>query len=328
MSAKLFTASTPTGSAGSHDAGGSKRPPWRWLIIAVAAAIVAVAVMIIFQRPAPTGTGGSTSPASAGGTSGVTASQPSAGGTPGTQFPSWLAGRTDIVVQADIAPGINLCASRSMGVASGQIAGIGTAFPRTIEGAVASAANYERFVNSLASVIDEERSAIDPKIAVGQLPDSWVAAQRDQVFHVDGAGRPLDSLGNVVPGVTFQADAWPQYGAYRVWWANAADAVSGLPGEVFVSWLMPHTYTDFGSGWAPVIYWRVTTYEMVWVDETWKVSAATFDPSMPAPFQSGDPDNVLNQTFAWRASIIGPGWCVPQDATEQPLPDAPLTKAR
>jgi len=287
-------------------------------LVAIIAGVMAVAMVVaaMFVLRTPTGR----SPAESPGASDA----PTAAAT-GLMFPDWSAGRTDKVVTANIAPGIDRCASRSMGVATQQVAGIGTQFPDTIEGAVAAAANYERFINSPTVVLDDERTQIDPKVSVAPMSDAAAQALRAQ-FHVDDQARPLDSDGNVVPGVTFASDAYPQYGAYKVWWVNGSALGSDGIDEVYLSWMMPHAQMDYLSGWTAQVYWRVTTWEMVWTDGTFKVASSTTDPSMPPPFHATDPGNASNQTFEWRARLVGPGWCVPADATEQPIPGALKTK--
>jgi hypothetical protein len=237
---------------------------------------------------------------------------------------AWRGRSMGDVVLEEVVPGLHRCASRVEGVALEALHGIGTAFPRSLEGAVAAAANSVVFFASPAFYIDAQRRVLQPLVF---MPDSWwseeQAAGWQARMRLDGSGRPLDADGRVLDSVVSAAGAYPRYGAYKVHHADYDGA--GLLQEVFLSWWMPSvagsgTVDDMSGA---VVSWVVWSFEAVWTraDRGWRVELA-YDVSTPPP---ADPSHT-NQSFAARRAVLGEGWCVPADATEGRLPGAVLTR--
>lgn len=319
----------------------------RWPVILWLAGVVVLAVVVISGRlmfrhsPSGPATTQVLPPVSAG-----------AAVTPGSGLPAGqiVAGAADQIVTADVAPGIDLCGSHSMGVASQQIAGFGTLFPRTLEGAVAAAANLNRYLASYTVVLDNLAPSLNAALFTGSPSGAggWDDGQRAgnrRSIGIDAAGQAWDYAHDTgLPQVTARHEAYPQYGAYKILAVNTdtdLDTGATVPQTVWVEWMMPKVFTFLDTTLPDYVgnyytYYDVTVTVVEWAGGadsdamSWRAGGSPQSASS-AGIWSFDAPGVArptNLSFADRATLVGPGWCLPADATEMPLPDAVNTITR
>jgi hypothetical protein len=300
-----------------EDEGGRPKRDWRVTagaaVLAVALVLAAAVVIVRLARSDEDAGGG---PEASGGASATAGAAPGDGWA--DRVAAWQAGQADEVVQADVVPGLDRCSSRVEGVNAEALYGVGYGWPRTLEGAVAAAANAVAYRAGLPWLVDAQREALDPLVMNGGVTPADVARQWQKEWGVDPMGQVVDKeTGAVVPEERFWAQAEPRYGAFRVWRVNRNPA--GDIEEMFVSWLVPDAkgpalYADESR---VEVGWMVWTLVVAWrADlEDYRVDA-WYDWSTPLPRDR----SFMNQPFQSRRDVLGPGWCLSADAIEEAVP--------
>lgn len=260
--------------------------PRRWLGLALAGAVVVIvvlliAVLVLLNRPPPPQPPPPppASPATSAGSS-----APAAEALP----------RSEVPVGAELA--------------SGSLGPLYTGYPQTPEGAVAASMNALVAFSSQEMYDDRTRHQVDSYIYVDQaaadkfgVSDETAAAARKK-HGLDEHGAPLDKTQHVYSAT------YPEYGAFQV------VEVKGNT-EVTVRHWGP---TLFGVGTTLddlEITWTYAQLRMVWADGDWRIAAHE---ETTAPPQPEDPA-VVWVSFAERASLLGKGWQLPANASEEPI---------
>ena len=245
---------------------------------------------------------------------------------------AWQNSQHDLVIQRDVAPGINRCASRLHGVALEETYGIGTAFPRSLEGGVAFSAAVLEYRYGLAAVIDAQHEVMEPLMFEPFAQAPVLTDAQKQGFGTggsgtDGNGNVIDASGAIIDQEQLLVSAHPEYGAYQVLAVNTSARESGKPvQDVYVQWWLPRIS---GIGNDDDLSGVLTNFSMhqmavLW-DETaagWRVALMTYSEWAPYP----QDQTYINHPFAERAAVLGPGWCVAADATEDWQSPVPLVR--
>lgn len=202
--------------------------------------------------------------------------------------------------------------------------GVPIGWNRTIDGAIGAAMNYDASSYALAQLVDDTATAIASKIYVASSPameanTAEIRAEIREVSRLDDEGGVVDANGNPSQAERYYGGGAPQYGAYRV---DAVDAeAQGEPTQVTVSvvqpvWSGPGTDTNLEE---VMLQYRTVQYVMVWDEDDWKIS------DFPAS-DSWDANRISNQGFPHLVSLVGPGWAIPADGTQEALPGMVLTQ--
>jgi len=309
------------------------------VVVVLTVALIAVAAIVVRTKAGPqstpTASAGSTpsgAPTTAAPTTATSPPTPGQTPAPASPFnPGMVAAQSDVLVQKDVVPGLDRCGSKVNYVASSMAGDFGIAYPRTLEGAVAAAANAVAFVNSPAWLIDDQRHNLGPRIMKALPPDENFAPLRASLS-VNADAVPVQD-GKPVANVSWHRVAYPLYGSFKLLRVDLVKA-GGPPEEVFVSWMMPTVQTmapvtgQGGTifGWTDIVSYRIYTAVVEWSDQasTW-LASVWFDRSSD-PGLAGDAA-ITNLAYETRQRITGPGWCLPADATTDPLPGAIRTRS-
>lgn len=207
---------------------------------------------------------------------------------------------------------------------SNAIYGVPIGWNRTVDGAIGAAMNYDASTYALPRLVEDTYAEIAPKIYAADSPaitadTPEVRAAIRRVSRLDDDGGVVDANGNPSQAERYYGGGAPQYGAYRV---DAVEyAPSGEPTKVTVSvlqplWSGPGTDTNLDE---VMLQYRTVQYVMVWDEDDWRVS------DFPSS-DSWDANRVSNQGFEHLVSLVGTGWAVPADATQEALPGMVLTQ--
>jgi len=228
---------------------------------------------------------------------------------------------------SQVADGLWQCASRTENVGAAAVVGFEYKMPRTLEGAVAAAAQKARLLSSTELWTTTTRAQI-MELMPGWAPDTdQEAADAAEQAMANGldpdTGAAVDpATGVVVPDGEVWAGAYPRYGAYKVWWV--AYQAGHQPQAVEMTWLMPSLWgTKVGTDTSGIKMGYVSYSFLVW----WSPELGDW---MPNVYQDTTPPapTVVNPGYATLAEVTQhQDWCVPADATEAAIPGARLTKS-
>jgi hypothetical protein len=274
---------------------GGRRPP-RWLMGAIpVVALLLVTAFGVIQRQSRN------EPPSTTSAPGTTA------GAPGNQLP-----RGDAVFGAG---------------GTRDLHGVPVGYPQTRVGGIQAALNYAAGTGGLPVWNSLTRKPINDYIYTDSvrggaaISDDIVRKVQAQ-YQFDDFGRPLNPDGTVNPNMRLYAAYLGKYGAYRV--ANVAPD-SERPTSITVEIWGPNV---FGVGSRDdltrvQVTWSTTILTVTWVNGDWRISDSRYPSARPpAP---ANPRRV-NVPFEERARLLGAGWLVPANASEDPDPTLELAK--
>lgn len=273
------------------------------LAVLVVALLVAVIALI---RPNSTTTASSPAPA-ASSTNPATVDN----------TPPEFAGQTGWV---DGAPGLWRGTATVTTGNSGQVLRFPVGWAQTIDGAVGAAINdvaqmwsIENYKPSTSAECDDRLLAKESRRKLGSTAEMWSKAKA--WWGLNEEGFPVDDNGQVVPEETLYLAGFPRYAAYLV------DAAAEDLSEVTVRVWMPSV--DGVGSVDDLSNVRVQTHinvvTLVWEDGDWRIK----DNQAPSPASRGEQTNL---PWAKVREILGPGWLVPADGTDQPYEGAVLTQ--
>ncbi|MFI2486529.1 hypothetical protein ACH47X_06435 [Promicromonospora kroppenstedtii] len=191
--------------------------------------------------------------------------------------------------------------------ATGDVAGVPVGFPQSVDGAVSAMMTYGNAADAALFRTPQERAQIADRI----FTDEGHAASglTDQA-----AAEAQDRLGaDALTGCAYE------FGAYKVASVGSSDAAQ-VPFWVVVSTWAPCLAGAGGAQDASDvdIRWTQRTSTLRWDGRDWRVEATvSSDDRVPVP---AEPDDVA-VTFEERARLVGKGWTLPADATEEVAPD-------
>jgi hypothetical protein len=208
--------------------------------------------------------------------------------------------------------------------------GIQFDFPHTLEGAVAAAANWETFLNSVAYLVTSQRQQIEVDAApvYARLEDtnsSWPSLALSQGIDPTTGQAVNRVTGQPIQGGVPIGDTYPQYGAYKVWWVTYHAQNPQLIDEIAITWIVPQVsgikvLSDM-SGVS--LIWRAYTDIIGWdyTGNDYVVYGGSEDSLVPQL-------SVSNPGYGALADLTGhSGWCVPADASQEALPGTYLTQS-
>lgn len=280
----------------------SKRSiPRGWAVVGTGAVVLLILVVVAGVRGQLSGPGGGTPPSAAGAPSSAEAS------------PSPLSGR-------ELAPGLVMGTASVEALNQDLLYGTRIGYPRTVDGAVAAAINYDAAWHTPAMFNKSQRTALNQRIYTDRsrsrlgMNDALAAAFAKQLG-LNAQGQVLTEAGKVDSKRKLIAATYPRYGAYQ---QLGFQPSAEQPTEVSVTSWRPFVLgvgTD--SDLSQVrLNWSEVTVTVVWDRNDWRIdeSVTRLDTAKP-----GD-GSVPNASYADRAAALGPGWTVPTDATESLLP--------
>lgn len=215
--------------------------------------------------------------------------------------------------------------------ARNDVAGVPTGFPQTVAGAVSAMMTYNNAAGAAMFRAPQERAQIGHRIytdegyAASGLTDEAATETRERLG-VNEAGVAVREDGSLDLARTAFAACAYEFGAYRVTSLGGSGSRSPGPGEpafiphqvVATTWSPclsgvggAHDHADIG------IRWVEQTSILRWDGADWRIES-TVSPDDPAPVPA-DPIDVA-VTFEERARLLGKGWTLPADATEELSP--------
>lgn len=284
-----------------------RRRPFVFLLAAV------MALLLVFAFWLGTRTGQNPS---AGGSAPATASESS---TPTP--PRYM------TVDGEVVPGLWRGTATVGSGNSKAIYGIPYGWPRTIDGAVGAAMNIEAAFYSLPAMVENTAAQLFPKLYTGAALEEvlegksyvWFRKKGREMAGMNDDGVVLDLNGKPSKEKRFYGGGIPQYGAYIV--RSCEKDSTGQPSRVEVAVLIPMyggTGTDDDMSNVHLQFKQINN-SLVWVDGDWRSET------------SGSVENVWkkkvsNQGWEHLKSLVGEGWAVPADATQEPFEGAVLTQ--
>lgn len=274
--------------------------PRGWVVVGAGAVVLLILVVVAGVQGQLAGPG-VTAPSTAG--------TPSAGGG----SPSPLSGR-------ELAPGLVMGTASVEALNQDLLYGTRIGYPRTVDGAVAAAINYDAAWHTPAMYNKTQRAALNQRIYTdrsrGRLAmDDALAAAFAKQLGINPRGQVLTSDGKVDSKRKLIVATYPRYGAYQL--LGFQPSVEE-PTEVTVTSWRPFVLgvgTDADLSRVR-LNWSEVTVTVVWDRNDWRIdeSVTRLDTAKP-----GD-GKAPNASYADRAEALGPGWTVPTDATESLLP--------
>ena len=309
-----------------RDADGSssrRRPPWLVLGLAVALMVVCVSWALTSGGGPQPGAGGTVQP-SAGATSAAPDPQdtPTAPVDPTEPEPQ----ATPVVATTGEMPGVPGLWQGTANITTGNadtVWGVRVGWPQTVDGAIAAAFNGEGATYSLPGVLPAFRADVQKRIYVrgskSATSADWAAKAR--------ALAHINEKGDVVRGGKVSALERPyvesliRFGAYRVMELKegTVDAPTWVVAEVWFPVVLgagsDSNFTDVA------VFWRHAAMDVVWDGTNWRLKAvARKTATIPTDARR------TNQPYNNVRALLGPGWMIPADGTEDPYPGAILTK--
>lgn len=220
----------------------------------------------------------------------------------------------------EVAPGLVMGSASIEALNQDFLYGTRVGYPRTVDGAVAAAINYDAATHTPAMFNKNQRTALNQRIYTDRgrdtvAMDDELAAAFAKQLGLDAQGRVLAKNGKVDPSRKLIVATYPRYGAYQLLGYQPS---AEEPTEVTVTSWRPFvlgvgTKTDLSK---VGLSWYEATVTVVWDRTDWRVrdSVTRLETSKP-----GD-GSTPNASYADRAAALGPGWSVPTDATETLLP--------
>lgn len=314
---------TTEGLSGS-DASRRGRPPW--IVLGLAVALVGVCVTWFLTASGQRPSAGTTPQSSSGG---IASSAPEPQDTPTPPVdPTGPAPAATPVVPAKGevpgVPGLWQGTAEITTINADTIWGVRVGWPQTVDGAVAAAFNGEGATYSLAGLLPEFRSDVNSRIyARGSkaIPsEKWAAEVRKNV-HINAKGDVVRS-GQSSPLERPYIESLIRFGAYRV--LEVKEGSPQAPTWVVLEvWFPVVAGSGAGDNFTDVaVFWRHAAMDVVWERSDWKLKAvARKTATIPTDARR------TNQPYNNVRALLGPGWMVPADGTDQPYPGAILTKA-
>ena len=206
---------------------------------------------------------------------------------------------------------------------SSSIFGVPTGWPQSIDGSVSAAMNYMGAELSLARLLP----ATEPQLHAR----TNTAANIERHDFTQGSAEVREQLsmnanGEVVRNGKISADervyvqAFPRYGVYKVLKTDRSTPTAVTVRVWFPGVKGVGTVDDLSN---VALKWYFYDVDMLWSTQLgdWQIDDWRWlGPSYP-------PDQRRsNQPWAEVRKLLGPGWIVPADGTEEPYPGALLTK--
>ncbi|MFD6446667.1 hypothetical protein ACFWEJ_16300 [Promicromonospora sp. NPDC060204] len=214
--------------------------------------------------------------------------------------------------------------------ATEEVAGIPAGFPQSVDGAVSAMMTYRNAADAALFRTSQERAEIayriftDEGLLASGLSDQ-AALEAQERLGVNEAGVAERGDGSLDPTRTAFAVCAYELGAYRVASVVSNSVVSPGPGEpaqlptevVVTTWSPCLSGVGGTQDVAEVdIRWSLQASALRWDDGDWRVDTVYPDDAAPEP---ADPNDVA-VTFDERARLLGKGWTLPADATEEVAP--------
>lgn len=216
-------------------------------------------------------------------------------------------------------------ATVTTGNTGGAMAGVPIGWPQTLDGAVSAAMTYQAADYTPAILLPKTQKAVQQRLytaeglRVSAMPADMLAKIRKKL-RISDDGKILLN-GKISPKEQLYASGYPRYGAYKLVSHEGADDQPTLAVvDVWFPFAMgPGTDTKTDEIY---VAWLRALVEVKWENGDWKINGVRASNTFPMP---PDPRRT-NQTFQARRDLLGPGWSVLADATEDPLPEAVLTR--
>lgn len=306
--------------ADRSDAPRRRRPPWVVLGLAVAL----VAVCVTWFLTAGTGRQPAAGPQPSGGNS-STVPDPQDTPTPPVDPTEPEPQATPLVPARGEVPGVPGLWQGTANITGGNansVWGVRVGWPQTVDGAVAAAFNGEGATYSLAGLLPEFRGDVQKRIYVRgskSAPSEGWAAKVRELAHINARGDVVRD-GKVSPLERPYIESLIRYGAYRV--MEVKEGVADSPTWVVIEvWFPVVVGVGTDSNFTDVaVFWRHAAMDVVWERSDWKLKAVARKPATI-------PTNArrTNQPYNNVRALLGPGWMVPADGTEDAYPGAILT---
>ncbi len=209
-------------------------------------------------------------------------------------------------------------------VASGNsstLLGVPIGWPRNVDGAVGAAINYLASTTSLDNFRPDTNLQLDKRLLTDagyatyhNAPDTWGKVK--QIFNLDDEGRPLGPDGKPAPERRLYAAGYTRYAVYQV------SAASQDLSMVNVKVAMP-TVVGVGIGddlSSLRLRWTTVAVTMKWTGDDWRIEVMDREPLR-------EPDvRQTNLPYSKIRELVGPGWLMPADATDQPYAGVVLAR--
>ena len=302
--------STPRGEG--TDSSSNKLRKGKWLVGSAVACAVALAGGLVWsgtQRDSAT-----VSPT------------PTASESPWPAAPGSAAAAEPGAADVPGVPGLQLgTAAVSRGNLGGSLQGIPVGWPQTMDGAVSAAMVYGGAVYQAPSYVDSTYKSVQGRLYTAEgLKDSaltpTIIKQIRTHYRVNEKGQVVMG-GKVSPKETFYADSYPRYGAYKVLEHQGSD---DQPTLVVVDVWMPYVMGPGTTAKLDEVYvgWMRSKVEVKWEQGDWRINGTRASRTFPAPSDA----RRTNQLYQVRRDLLGTGWSVLADSSEQPLHGTVLTK--
>lgn len=225
----------------------------------------------------------------------------------------------------EVAPGLWTGTATATTGNSDELYGTPIGWPQTVDGAVAAAFNYDAATSSPAYLVDDTGEKINKRIFTpeGEKALGYTAEDRRNMrarFRLTENAEVLEPNGTVSSKQEFYYAAYPWYGAYKV------EQVNSDLSEVRVRTWMPLVFGTGTDDNLSEVYvnWVESALTMRWWEGDWRIAAG--DRPETRPENQAPDDTFTNQSYQVRRDVLGDGWIVLADSTEDPRPGSVLTK--
>ena len=205
------------------------------------------------------------------------------------------------------------------------ILGVPIGWKHTVDGAIGAAISTAASVSSLNNAKPDTAKQLDDRLltANAQRNLRTTREQWDKTkawFHLNDEGQPLDGSGDISTTRTLHWASYPRYAAYKVTELHSSGTDLDT---VNVSAWMPLVYgvTQNENNLSPLqLEWVQLDLVMKWEDGDWRTDSFA---SVKTPQGS---ERRANLPWSTVASLLGPGWSIPADATDKPYPGVVLAR--
>ena len=295
-----------------------------WLLLGIIAVLAIALLVALLNRPGSAAPG---DPSETPTNPGTPSTSDTPASTPASQGPASSAPESsppvDIAVVGEVVPGLWRGVAMVGEGGTDEIHGVPVGWPQTIEGAVGAAMNYMAFNATLTALIDDPANQVQQRIytADGLLVAATTDDERAEMRAIDRVspnGEVLTSAGGVSPTDTYFGGGQPRYGAYRIEQVTR-DPNTQAPIAITVSVMVPRWYgTGNPSNLDNItVSFDALTYEMRWLPGAdggpvdWRIADNPNGWRM-----EGVPPRQLNQGYQQLRAMLGSGWIVPADGTQ------------
>ena len=204
------------------------------------------------------------------------------------------------------------------------ILGVPIGWKHTVDGAIGAG------VSSFVSLTSLNNAKLDTS---RQLDDRLLTANARQAhrttqeywditkawYHLNNEGQPLDGAGDISTSRKLYWQGYPRYAAYKV---TELHSTGTDLDTVHVSvWMPTVDGVTESDDLSPLrLQWGQMNLVMKWEDGDWRTDS--FEPAQ-APQGS---ERRANLPWATVASLLGPGWSIPADATDKPYAGVVLAR--